>query len=766
MVDDNLEQETQSKIAIAQRRAILPSGVRQFVNSLRALSGMPVRLLRAAFRRPLARELAASRALRAQGKFDDAEAILNSVRGARLGSVELGLEHAEIASARGDWDLAMTRWREVVKCSGDETPANVFIKLSQACRNLRDLDAAEAAVTAGRLKHPNSVRLAVEDGEIAWLRRDWAEVAKRFRRAMDLFGEEVPVGVFLKLSHAYRNLRELNEAQAAVAAGRMKHPNSVRLAVEDGEIAWLRRDWPEAAKRWRDAIDRFGEKVPAGVFLRLSHAYRNLRDLNETQAAVTAGRIKHPNSVDLALANGEIAWLRRDWVEAAKRWQAAADRFGEELPVGAFLKLSHSYRNIQDFDAAEETVKVGRARYPDSIELAIEAAETAWGRQDWVGAIACWEEAASRLGDAAPLELFQKIGHGYLLQGDLPRAQAVTQLRGAASDLVASDHTPSVKQSLVEGESRLRISIKCAAPNEEQKHVWGDYHFAKSLARALAKFGHLVRVDLRPTWNTPSGLADDVAIVLRGLGAYIPASNQINICWLISHPDLVEDRELEYYDHVFVASTAHAETLRARLSKPVSALLQCSDPDIFKLLTHSSSVPAEDLLFVGNARGERRKIVFDALAKNLPIAVYGQGWSYLVDQKVLRGENIKNEDLYVHYGAAKIVLNDHWPDMAAKGFVSNRIFDAALSGAFVISDAFDGSELFEDAIVTYETPAELGELCDRWMSDHEGRRIVSSHLRSLVLRGHTFAHRAAVVNDVILNLWKSRLVRPARPSDG
>ncbi len=227
---------------------------------------------------------------------------------------------------------------------------------------------------------------------------------------------------------------------------------------------------------------------------------------------------------------------------------------------------------------------------------------------------------------------------------------------------------------------RTHIAIKCPVP-DNAKTAWGDYHFAKALAKALGRQGFRVRVDLLPEWITARSPADDVVIVLRGLSAYSPSKEQINICWLISHPEGVTDIELEHYDHVFVASTVYAETLGRQVTKPITTLLQCSDPEIFHL---PKGRPEDeiDILFVGNSRGQARKIVTDALSERLPIAVYGRHWDGRIDPSVIRGHHIKNRELHAYYGSAKIVLNDHWPDMRANGFVSNRIFDVGLSGGF------------------------------------------------------------------------------------
>ena len=229
------------------------------------------------------------------------------------------------------------------------------------------------------------------------------------------------------------------------------------------------------------------------------------------------------------------------------------------------------------------------------------------------------------------------------------------------------------KSSIALTKSPSRIAIKCPAP-DKKKTYWGDYHFAKALAKALTRLGYQVRVDLLPDWNRPRSRADDAVVVLRGLSGYSPSADNINICWLISHPELATDAELAQYDHVFIASKTYAETVAARLSKPVSMLLQCSDPEIFRppAMVRADEV---DILFVGNSRGRPRKVVMDAIAERLPLVVYGDKWDGLIDLSFVRGTHIKNSELHAYYGSAKIVLNDHWPDMKDNGFLSNRIFD-------------------------------------------------------------------------------------------
>ncbi|WP_455429486.1 glycosyltransferase family protein [Methanobrevibacter arboriphilus] len=71
-------------------------------------------------------------------------------------------------------------------------------------------------------------------------------------------------------------------------------------------------------------------------------------------------------------------------------------------------------------------------------------------------------------------------------------------------------------------------------------------------------------------------------------------------------------------------------------------------------------------------------------------------------KKYISDTYIPNHELNKLYSSCKILLNDHWQDMAKNGFVSNRIFDGLASGAFIISDEFkDSKKLFGDFLVTY-----------------------------------------------------------------
>ena len=294
----------------------------------------------------------------------------------------------------------------------------------------------------------------------------------------------------------------------------------------------------------------------------------------------------------------------------------------------------------------------------------------------------------------------------------------------------------------------LRIAIKSPVPNAAERAAWGDHHFALALKRALERAGAIVRIDDLPDWYGGVTAGDDVVIVLRGLSRYRPAPGPLNLMWLISHPDEVSLAELSAYDHVFVASKPYSEKLKPRLGERVSALLQATDPELFQPLTAAQRAagPATGaVIFVGNTRGQRRAMVDRVEAAGHAVRVTGLGWTGIVPDDRIAGTHVANDALGAHYASAAIVINDHWPDMAAEGFLSNRLFDAAAAGATILSDPALGlADVFGDLVVTAATPEEADAAVRRLTTDRR-RAAKAKALRALMVEHHSFDHRAAEI---------------------
>jgi glycosyltransferase involved in cell wall biosynthesis len=286
----------------------------------------------------------------------------------------------------------------------------------------------------------------------------------------------------------------------------------------------------------------------------------------------------------------------------------------------------------------------------------------------------------------------------------------------------------------------LSFCIRIAAPDWESASRGGDAALARSLARALARRGHEAIVQVGQEAGDPLAEGMDVLLALRGRALSAPTPGRLNLIWQISHPDESSAAELERYDRVLVASREHAAVLAKELSTPVEPLAQFTDSGLFRPAPQPEV--AHELLFVGNWRGEFRRIVWDAIQAGRPPALYGEGWDLLAPEHAV-AEHVPHDDLRRLYSSCEILLCDHWEDMRRHGFVSNRVFDALACGACVLADDNPGiaAEL-PGAVETYSTQDELRERIDALLSDRARRERLASRGRELVLAEHTADRRA------------------------
>lgn len=249
--------------------------------------------------------------------------------------------------------------------------------------------------------------------------------------------------------------------------------------------------------------------------------------------------------------------------------------------------------------------------------------------------------------------------------------------------------------------SKQLFILKSPVPPDADPRQWGDYHFAIGLAHALARHGHAVRIDFLAQWYDYYQHDRAIIVALRGNARYHPRPQDNNVIWVISHPADVMPSELADYNHRFAAGRLEGTLL----------LRQCTDQARFN--TALEGIPTKKPLFVGNARGEFRKIVRDCVEAGLDFSLIGRGWRNTTAAKFVVKEHVPNEELGLWYAGAPVVLSDQWDDMARRGFIPNRIYDAVACGCYVVTTPINAELLYEfgEHVVTYRNIAELIRLC-------------------------------------------------------
>lgn len=292
----------------------------------------------------------------------------------------------------------------------------------------------------------------------------------------------------------------------------------------------------------------------------------------------------------------------------------------------------------------------------------------------------------------------------------------------------------------------MRWSVVVAAPKGEAGEQWGDTWFARDLVDALQRAGEQARVVSRAGATAPAREEDDVVVVLRGLRRVVPRRGRATwLLWVISHPELVETDEPGQYDAVFAASAHWRRAQSEEFGVPVTPLLQATNPHRFRPGAAAEDTGA-DVLFVGSTRGEYRPAVRAMVEAGLDLDVYGVGWEQFLPPERIRGQFLANADLPAAYASAGVVLNDHWPDMAREGFLSNRLFDAAACGARVLTDRATGlAEVFGDAVRTYADGQELVDVLGRPRDEAFPDRAARLALADRIAHDHGFDARAATL---------------------
>ena len=200
--------------------------------------------------------------------------------------------------------------------------------------------------------------------------------------------------------------------------------------------------------------------------------------------------------------------------------------------------------------------------------------------------------------------------------------------------------------------------------------------------------------------------------------------------------------------------------LGARLCLPVYNAL---DPD-----THFPVPPdprfAADLGFLGNRMPDRERRVeafFLETARLAPgkrFTLGGAGWeSKAMPANVRRLGHVGTADHNAFNCSALAVLNINRDSMAAYGFSPpTRVFEAAGAAACLVTDAWEGIETFlepgREVLV-----AEDGAAVARHLTglDPARARAIGEAARKRVLAKHTYAHRAALVEDVLTGIGRS-----------
>jgi len=270
------------------------------------------------------------------------------------------------------------------------------------------------------------------------------------------------------------------------------------------------------------------------------------------------------------------------------------------------------------------------------------------------------------------------------------------------------------------------------------KKFTGEVYIAQDLSSYFQSRGKKVQIISANDYTnkkTFDSFGRSVNIFIFGHLPCLPNKSGVNVAYVM-FPELPE---FVYNGFDIIASASKKYTaFLASKGFPSTYIPQFSNPKRFYYEPLKEQI---NVLFIGNVvrlKDDFRPSVDYALQNNIDISVYGKGWKGRIDDKYLKGEFIPNDDVHKYYSSAKIVLNDHRPDMMKYGFISNRIFDVTASNGFIVSDYMPEIEaIYGNAVPMYRNADELAQIVHYFLAHPLERKAIADKAHQITMQNFT-----------------------------
>jgi tetratricopeptide (TPR) repeat protein len=251
---------------------------------------------------------------------------------------------------------------------------------------------AEAGVLldAAQFRFPTHAPFAIEAARAAQRQGAIEDALCRWHSVRDRFPESH--AGYTGAAATLRETGRVAEAEALLKAAARCFPSNPAPAIEYAWLAHAERNWPEALRRWSAVRERFPDQ-PHG-YSGAAATHRIAGDLDLADALLQYALERFPDVPWLTIEYGWVAHSRRDWAEAARRWESARAR-APDVSVG-YTSGAIALRELGRLAEADALLIEAAKRFPDEPQVAIEHAWLAEARRDWAEAARLWNSVRAR----------------------------------------------------------------------------------------------------------------------------------------------------------------------------------------------------------------------------------------------------------------------------------------------------------------------------------------------------------------------------------
>jgi tetratricopeptide (TPR) repeat protein len=256
-------------------------------------------------------------------RYDEADALMRERRKRLRGDRFCLTGLARIAERRGDTAEALRRW-EVVRSRVRDTIEG-YLGCARCLVDLGRVKEAETQLNRALRRDPYSLEVKMARARISDRCKDWMQSLARWKPIAEV--DRNPQA-FAFAARAMIELGQLEEAEAWLAEPSRLFITDLEIAMTHADLAQRRGDVIAACDRWATvrAIDQYSYAGYHDGAYRLVEAKRQA----EAEAVLREAAVRFPDQIWPLQNFARIAHDRRDWNEAAARWEAMRQRFPAE----------------------------------------------------------------------------------------------------------------------------------------------------------------------------------------------------------------------------------------------------------------------------------------------------------------------------------------------------------------------------------------------------------------------------------------------------
>jgi tetratricopeptide (TPR) repeat protein len=268
-------------------------------------------------------------------------------------------------------------------------------------------------------------------------------------------------GAYLSVARELRDLGKSEDAERVFGEMLERFPANVEAAVDYAMMAYARREWLEAIRRFEMVRTRFPEALEGHRFC--ADLWCGQKQFENADTVLRDAMARFPAEPRLAISYAWSAHLRGDqigdWREASQRWRWLTSHFPDE-PLGYAMAGFVLTRYLGLIDEAEEVLLKGMERFPHDTAIASNYARAADYRQDWREAMRRWDALVGRWPND------RTILNGRGETEDRRRLIEIDSPRTAMSSH-AVDTSASPKSQTISEEGKLLIQFESLGENCE-----------------------------------------------------------------------------------------------------------------------------------------------------------------------------------------------------------------------------------------------------------------------------------------------------------